>query len=127
MKNLLKNFRSLASEKNKLNFSNKLKDLGGIYIIEGDFRSEDGEYYKIGMLPSRASNRQRRVSKNDLIDRIDSYGTYYPFGVKIRGISFSLPNIDINLNHPVFDEIMKILNNFHNDSDYNIIKVSTKI
>jgi len=93
-------------EKNKLNFSNKLKDLGGIYIIEGDFRIEDGEYYKIGM------------SKNDLIDRIDSYGTYYPFGVKIRGISFSLPNIDINLNHPVFDEIMKILNNFHNDSDY---------
>jgi len=84
-------------------------DLGGIYFIEGDFRSVLGEYYKIGMSSS--------ISKKKLLSRIDSYGTYYPFGIKLRGISFTLKSKNINYNDKIIISILKKLTYFHSSEN----------
>jgi hypothetical protein len=92
-----------------------INNLGGLYFIEGDFRSVLGEYYKIGMSSS--------ISQYKLISRINSYGTYYPFGIKLRGITFLLKSKKINYNDSLMISIINELDYFHSlDKKEEIIK-----
>lgn len=72
-------------------------ELGGIYFIEGESKKETKEYYKVGM------------SGYNLLKRIDSYGTYYPFGINVRGISFTLRLKDIE-NYEDYSDLITIIN-----------------
>jgi hypothetical protein len=92
-----------------------INKLGGLYFIEGDFRTILGEYYKIGMSSS--------LSKYKLLSRINSYGTYYPFGIKLRGITFLLKTKNINYNAALIISIINELDSFHSsDKKEEIIK-----
>jgi len=81
--NILNKFYEGNPNFDKFNFDN----LGGVYFIR-DFNITSEEYYKIGL--------GTYLSDKKLIGRINSYGTYYPFGIRIRGICFTLINSKIN-------------------------------
>lgn len=98
-------YKAKFIKKNTLNLVDFSK-LGGIYFIEGDSKKESEEYYKIGM------------SGYNLIKRIDSYGTYYPFGINIRGLSFTLQLKDIEKFDEYSDLITIINTSFQSEQDY---------
>jgi hypothetical protein len=81
-------------------------ELGGIYFIEGESKKETKEYYKVGM------------SGYNLLKRIDSYGTYYPFGINVRGISFTLQLKDIEKYEDYSDLITIINGSYHTQQLY---------
>jgi hypothetical protein len=78
-------------------------DCGGIYFIEGDSILEK-EFYKIGM------------ADKDLLERVKSYGTYYPFGIKIRGLSFSTKDYKLDRNSKIIEEIEETVKFMDDDS-----------
>lgn len=46
------------------------------------------------------------MADKDLLERVKSYGTYYPFGIKIRGLSFSTKDYKLDKNSEIIEEII---------------------
>lgn len=81
---------------------------GGIYFLEGDSVLEK-DFFKIGM------------ADKDLLERVKSYGTYYPFGIKIRGLSFSTREYKLDKNSEIIEEIIDTVK-FMDDDSFNKYK-----
>jgi hypothetical protein len=101
---IMKNFYSSHKNYNKIDFNN----LGGVYFIRDNnkfFSTKNSEeYYKIG--------KGNYLTKSKLIGRIESYGTYYPFGIRIRGIAFTLSNNEKNILN-TYRELKFLVQDYH--------------
>lgn len=94
--------------KNKNGFNKiKFESLGGVYFIR-DNNIGTEEFYKIG--------KGNYLTKSKLIGRIESYGTYYPFGIRIRGIVFTLSNNQVDYLKE-YKELKNILFDYHLKND----------
>lgn len=81
-----------------------LNSLGGIYFIEGESKYEKEDHYKIGM------------AEISLIERVKSYGTYFPFGIRINGLSFTNKSFEVNEKSKLVVDIKKIVNNLTSEN-----------
>jgi hypothetical protein len=94
--------------KNKNGFDKiKFESLGGVYFIRDNNNGKE-EFYKIG--------KGNYLTKSKLIGRIESYGTYYPFGIRIRGIVFTLSNNQVDYLKE-YKELKNILFDYHLKND----------
>lgn len=61
------------------------------------------------------------MADKDLLGRVKSYGTYYPFGIKIRGLSFSTKKYRLDMNSETIKEIIDTTKNM-DEEKFNIYK-----
>lgn len=86
--------------------------LGGIYIIEGESKYEKSDFYKIGM------------AEISLIERVKSYGTYYPFGIRVHGLSFTNKSYQVDKKSKMVMDILRMVDNLSEENYDNFCKLT---